>query len=405
MICLLISALAQLILLESVIWGAAAILVPELASIQQPAVLVLLCGAFAAADHLFLQKPRNMLLAAVVNLVFALAAALISGSGHPFAVCCHLLLLGLTFFFLIRKEMKGLQDNTLIIQFQAMAAAAAWQIWIGGQLDLSLPWIPWTFAGMALLILAMLNSKTSGLRSSDTGSGKISALAVFLLLGTAGVLAVFLAEPAGHAAEKVILFFAGGAEIMLTGLVRLLQMLPKGKGGGAAADSSDMLQQMAGGEDGMGTTGGGAAQIILLLLVICMAGATVYGLIHLIRHLAGRRTGTPVKAMTGSLKSVNLHIGRTLKGYWILLRHPDSIAALLVRLERQCARKRGLRRRQDETVREFLIRLAEQADASQQEGAEALRRLAEGADFACYGKEGRLLEFWEDSEIIRNLRF
>lgn len=405
MICLLISALAHLILLESVIWGAAAILVPDLASIQQPAVLVLLGGVFAAADHLFLQKARNMLLVSVVNLVFALTAALISGSGHPFEVCCHLFLLGLTFFFLIRKGMKGLQDSTLTIQFQAMAAAAAWQIWIGGQLDLSLPWIPWTFAGMALLILAMINSKTSGLRSSDTGSGKISALAVFLLLGTAGVLAVFLAEHAGHAAEKTILFFAGGAEIILTGMVRLLQMLPKGKGGGTAVDAPDILQQMTGGEEGMGMTGGGAAQVILLLLIICMAGGAVFGLIHLIRHLAGRRTEVPVKAMTGSLKLVNLHIGRSLKGYWVLLRHPNSIAALLVRLERQCARKRGLRRRRDETVREFLIRLADQTDASRTEGADALRRLAEGADFACYGKEGRLLEPWEDSETIRNLRF
>ena len=133
------------------------------------------------------------------------------------------------------------------------------------------------------------------------------------------------------------------------------------------------------------------------------------------------------------------HWMRRTRAMWILQKHPDSIGALIVFLEKKCRNSELLCRRQGETLHEFLLRLTlyvEERERTSEEkiGAErpetkntemkspepkspetkspetetslahGLRALIAAADRACYGRNGDLLQEFPESRKIRTFR-
>lgn len=418
---LLAACLGQITLAEGVLWTMLALFAgQETALLLQPGMILASGSAGFLANHLLLRRDRSLLVMILLNLVLAAAGCWILAAGSVAAMVCISIGLALGLFSLLRWEIGRFRDETMMLQMQILLVIGAWELWFAGQIAVSSAWISVTFVIAVLQLAGILVSKVSGLNSAVSRRGNFlqkvgpaAGLAGVCALVFAGAL--ILTEPFGQAVSSGYAAAEGLLQTMLAAVASVIIFLFRGKkiradvsaeGGGSGEEFLEM-EEMAGAGEGL--------DLFLLMFYGAVGAVFLMLLVMLLRTLfqIAVRTGRrPVRKAAGWTESDGTALERIRSFFrelrqrihaWKLLRqNPSSVAALLVFLEAKCARSEQFRRRPGETVRGFLCRLADSAEAQQPGMRDVLLGMADAADRACYSREGDLLLPLEESEAIRS---
>lgn len=319
-------------------------------------------------------------------------------------------------------ELRGYSDETLVHISQLILAEAAVQFAAAEYLDIRPVWPMWT-TGLALLCLfGALSVKHTGLESSGSDSEKSgrffpsvgSAVIVFFTAMTA----LLAAKPVGQAIRWLVNLAAEAVKSVLREIYNVLAWL------------SDMMKpEMVGGledeygfgnseqweEPEYGELDPEMAKLIFILILIAIAAVFLHSIWKLLSK-KGRARKTAIKASsedTGRKEGIILRVKALLQELTIsirtrilLARHPASMAALLMKLEKAVYLNPSLRRKKGETAREFISRLSVQMEkAGNEESAHLLAAFADELDAAFYGRERNILrEFSQHKKMLKTLK-
>lgn len=404
---------------------------------QLPAAAVL---AAATADfaliHILLRNRRPLLLLLIIELLISAvtvwllhyvyelsdtAKALGLGAGWVTAVD---ILIGtaiiISLIFQLRCEVKQFREETLMLFLETVLVMGIFMLWISGQLNAATEWTYVLFLDAALLVFARIMAKASGLGAQRSGHkngfgmrGGLTAgiAAAFALLAA---IAVFFTEPLGRAMMyvynklEVILRAAGNifAKIILliTSSNRTQVDAPASTSGG----SGNMEEYVPTGEHN--------TDIIRMIVTVIFAALILMFVLILLKLLLQITVGTGIKAVRKRSSMIEQHgsfweqlkafvkeLRQRIHAHFLLRRHSNSVAALIVYIEKRTRRSEKLHRRQGESLRSFLLRLADCTGETEEKLATVLRSFADKADNAYYGRNKQLLEDFEEGEKLRTL--
>lgn len=463
---LFLAGLSQLVIGAGVLWFFAILFGgPENAGFFRGAACWVMVGFGALTffvNDLLLRKDRSLLLLIGIDLLAAAAELLCLFRFFPDE--SRLLLVMLTVisvigeFFQLRWETGHFRDETMALQLQVLALLAICQIWLASQLEIPASWAGPMFLFGMLLLCALVISKISGIPAEKRRRGfAVSRTGIVAaIMGTGAVLAILaaaLAEPAGRFFIALYdhvkgifaaMLYAFGTALGFFFSENRVRLDEQGQSSDAAAD--------AGGGSMSADAGGGDTDVFRILFHVVMIGLAIALLIGLLRILLGMVVGVKARGIQSRRGKAEdgegfwkrmlaeiRHWMRRTRAMWILQKHPDSIGALIVFLEKKCRNSELLCRRQGETLHEFLLRLTlyvEERERTSEEkiGAErpetkntemkspepkspetkspetetslahGLRALIAAADRACYGRNGDLLQEFPESRKIRTFR-
>ena len=378
-------------------------------------------------NTIFLRKERNLLFMICLNAGMILAGVWalrrVFSTESVWMTVGLGLILTLSQVSQLRWEAGRFRDQGMALQLQILILLSVCQIWLANQMGIEASQIPVMFFFCLLLLCALVISKISGIQAKKERKASLSRIGI-----TAGVLVAgsTLAAGTAMAVEPVGNFFIGVyghlrgiLAAVVYGFGRIIQFFFTGSK--VRLDEQAESSSSSGMETGDSTAGGVEfdLDIFRLFFHIIMIGLAVVLFIGLLRLLLRLTVGSRIRRVAGTkgsgeeqlplwktlLKEIRLWFDRT-KAKMILRKHPDSIGALIVFLERRCRRNEALCRRPGETLRQFLNRLAVYEKEKEDEGGKeallsALERLADAADRACYGKNGNILDSFPESQMIR----
>jgi len=433
---LLMAALAQVTLVLGFSWSALALFgAGHLLTQVPPAAALGAAAASFACLQLLLRNRRPLLVLLAADVVLAALsvwslcrifgleeAAAAAGLGAGWCTAVRVLLCGgilLALFSQLKWTAGKFDDGTMMLQLQILLLSGAMQIWMADQLELEPGWAAATFLMAAGLLAGQVAAKTSGLHGGTGGrknglsaflgrSGPVAAALAFC--GLAVGSAVAFAEPVGQAVSRGY----DMAEGLITGIMMLVAKVLRFL----------FLRNRTRVDEDMsysGSTGTGDMEYVpveehnldifrILFHIICIALIliVVVALVRLLLQvtigkgisLARKRSSRTVQDGTfrEQIQAMVRELRQRFHAWSLLRRNPSSIAAMIVWLERETGRSEELRRRPGETLRVFLLRLA---DGSEDAAASALRALADEADLACYSRDGRLMADFAGGGILR----
>lgn len=450
---LLVASLAQTVMLLACFWVIAVLFGAGhlLQQVPAAAVLAAAAGCFAAS-HLLLRNRRPLLFLLAADVLLAAGAALTlrkifglegAAGGWLTAITIFLaagILLGL--LCQLKWESGRFSDTVMTVQLQALFVIGMMQLWIADQMQCGRRWIVMTFLMAAGLLAGLVAAKVSGLRSGSghgllTRSAPVAAALAFCGLVIGGAAA--FAEPVGRAVSQAYNLAEGVLAAFMTLVAKVLSFLfmrnrvrlDQGASTADGTGTGDM--EFVPTENGNGEFFRTLFHIVCIIAFIMIAVAAIRLLLQVTvgtsislvrkRHSRVEQDGTLWERFQAFCKELQQRIHARK----ILRQHPSSVAAMIVWLEDRCSRSEELRRKPGETLRVFLLRLAdwisgqneagglhspaenEPASRSEEDScceertlaANALRNLADAADRACYSRQGDLLAEFAESGIIR----
>lgn len=404
---------------------------------QLPAAAVL---AAATADfaliHILLRNRRPLLLLLIIELLISAvtvgllhyvyelsdtAKALGLGAGWVTAVD---ILIGtaviIALLFQLKCEIKQFREETLMLLLQTVLAMGIFMLWISGQLNAATEWTYVLFLDAALLVFARIMAKASGLGAQRNGRkngfgmrGGLTAgiAAAFALLAA---IAVFFTEPLG----RVLMYVYNKLEFILIGAAELLgriltflfsfNRIRSDESASTSGGSGNMEEYVPTGEHN--------TDILRIIVTVIFAALILMFVLVLLKLLLQITVGTGIKAarkrssmieqhgsLWEQLKALVKELRQRIHAHFLLRRHSNSVAALIVYIEKRTRRSEKLRRRQGESLRSFLLRLADCTEETEEKLAAVLRSFADKADSAYYGRNKQLLEDFEEGEKLRSL--
>ncbi len=377
-------------------------------------------------DMLILKKERPVFVPVAVDIL--MAAVLYGGLnyffyGDSFRICfmmCLCIICGV--LVQIYREMQGCGDETLIHMSQVLLGTAVIQLVAADYMGVRPGWAVWTGILAAACLSGALSVKHSGIKKTEKNN--TSAAEMISVAGAAGVLTVVSAAAvltAGPLSRAVTWAFDGavnGVKAVLGAVYSVLAWL-----------SEKMKPKMAAGfEEGYGFGGQEEweepeygeidpemAKVLFAVILVAVAAIGVWQLWQVLS--ARNRVMKPVK-MTAAVKirgKVDLlqylvqlwtEFSIVVRGKILMARHPGSIAAILSKLEKAALLNPRTRRRSGETAREFILRLAQNAEtAGNEEFCRLLVQFAEEADAAFYGREKNIFkEFTQHKKMLKTLK-
>jgi len=439
---MLMAVLAQVTLVLGISWNGLALLGAGHLLAQVPPSAVLLAAAACFAFGLLVMRNRRPLLVLItadllltagsvlgLGRIFSLKeAAAADGFGSSWAAAVSVImgagiLLGL--LFQLKWTAGRFADQTMVLQLQVLLVSGALQIWMADQLGLKADWAMPTFLMAAGLLAGLTAAKTSGLRSGGGGkgtglaarTGPAAAVLIFCTLVAGGAAA--FAEPVGQAVSRGYQMVEG---ILLAGvnlignIMKFLFLRNRVRldAGTSASESGsgEGMEYLPTEEHDMEFF-----RVIFHIICILLILFVVFSIIRLLLQvtvgrgisLARKRSsriqqdGTLWEQLLAAVKELRQRI----RARRLLAKHPSSVAALVVWLEERTRSSEALRRQSGETLRSFLLRLADFAEnqdaeiLSGRQTAAALFSLADAADRACYSPDGGLLDDFEESGLVR----
>lgn len=403
----LCAVLGRSTLAASIFWFLAALFSGKEPFITQNCLFLWVTAGLAfTVNYILLRKGRNLFI--MVLLDAAMTAGIVAGAAAFFSddgmfvngvlgICAYMGLL-----FQLYWHHTGLDEAVLVVQSQVLTLAAAGLSIIGKLLHLSLQW-PFGVAVMAAVsFAAVVSAKNSGIRgdSEEGGATLKSALTYVVLILTlvaaiaaAGVIVkplgaalLSIYDAVGTAFGKITEWLA--AVLSSSGRESAIRVDGEGSSMGETLDTELYIEGFGG--------IGGFEYILALVFVLGVAACAVYAVWLAVRMLMGRklegRTGKKAgfhyeknepffKSLYRGLKKLL----QNMKGRTVLSKHRGSIGALLLELEKQVRHDSALRRRREETPREFIDKLSDAAVSP--EMSVLLKQFADEVDFACYGRE------------------
>ncbi len=372
--------------------------------------------------HLLLQQGRMALLIVLVNLAFdgltLLAIRCYFNVDEPTFFVLWAVMLVLVQFFQIKWEIGRFQDSTIMLIMQVLFVMVISQIWAGEQLEMSSPWLSWSYGAILVLLLGALTSKLTGLEAGGrAGRGREAKVglmaAVGAIVGVATGLVGWLVKPVGNGIILIYQYTKGILAAACTIIGKIIKMLLAGGSSSIqsetsvtnASDEVEILENIGAGFDG---------NIFRIIFEGVMLLLAIAALICVVRLLMTMTIGGKIKKKMGKgrlldeeslwqqLQRYFARLRMHLRTMWILKRHRDSVAASLLMIERRCRGHRTLGRGEGETVREFLSRLA-LAEGLQQEEQEAVLLLADATDTAFYSSTANLLMPFPQHRLITEI--
>lgn len=404
---------------------------------QLPAAAVL---AAATADfaliHILLRNRRPLLLLLIIELLISAvtvgllhyvyelsdtAKALGLGAGWVTAVD---ILIGtaviIALLFQLKCEIKQFREETLMLLLQTVLAMGIFMLWISGQLNAATEWTYVLFLDAALLVFARIMAKASGLGAQRNGRKKGFGMRGGLTAGIAAAfallaaIAVFFTEPLG----RVLMYVYNKLEFILIGAAELLgriltflfsfNRIRSDESASTSGGSGNMEEYVPTGEHN--------TDILRIIVTVIFAALILMFMLVLLKLLLQITVGTGIKAarkrssmieqhgsLWEQLKALVKELRQRIHAHFLLRRHSNSVAALIVYIEKRTRRSEKLRRRQGESLRSFLLRLADCTEETEEKLAAVLRSFADKADSAYYGRNKQLLEDFEEGEKLRSL--
>ena len=354
------AAIAQLALMAGLLWAGAMIFVESIGSEAFngiPPYALLLAGLLCFfVTHLFLKKGGNAVLLLLLDGVLIAGAVWLINVFYQVGNTVLLIfcVISLVFSVLcqIKWEIGTFRDATMMMQLQVCFLIAGLQIWLGSQLQMYTVWTDAVFFSVFLLLCGLLASKLAGIQSEKEG-GKVG-------VGKAGIYAIFaggaalfivligvVVEPVGKFFIRFYQWIDGFLNMILTGIGRVLQFF-------FARNRVRLDESEAGTSDattGDGAGGGGfdgdldVFRIIFHGIILCLILLLIFGLLRLLFGMtlgAKRKIRSKTGVAAGSVNlwerfllfireiMVRIRVGKVLR------KNKESVAALLIYLEKQC---------------------------------------------------------------------
>lgn len=434
---LLAAFLSVLSCIMAVFWSVVEMLGGGQLLSQLPAAAAL---AAATADfaliHILLRNRRPLLLLLIIELLISAVTVCLLHYAYELSDTAKALelsaawvtavnvLIGiailLALLFQLKWEIKPFREEALMLLLQTVLAMGIFMLWISGQLNAATEWTYVLFLDAALLVFARIMAKASGLGAQKSGHkngfgmrGGLTAgiAAAFALLAA---IAVFFTEPLGRALmyvyNKLEFILIGAAEL----LGRILTFLFSFNR--IRSDESVSTSGGSGNMEEYVPTGEHNTDILRIIVTVIFAALILMLVLVLLKLLLQITVGTGIKAVRkrssmieqhGSfweqLKALVKELRQRIHARFLLRRHSNSVAALIVYIEKRTRRSEKLHRRQGESLRSFLLRLADCTEETEEKLAAALRSFADKADSAYYGRNKQLLEDFEEGEKLRSL--
>ena len=422
--CLLAAALARTSLAVSVLWVLMALFSGQGNFITHPMWLVWIVSVLLfALNELMLKKERSMLFVIAADIVACIALTWIVYGflssdgpvvGFFMGMCAFIGAASQLFWY-----QRGFNDGELIMQMQFLLLGLLLQLAVAELMNKDAAWAGMTVLIIAALMLTNIFSRYSGISVEQNGMSTglraaVTCIAVVVLLGIIGAAAYILAGPvseiallgfeAGAAAGRGLMTAIGYIYIFLTGIFNSSKVSSPGNTGADAGGGNVYFGQATGDLD--------FVKVVFALILIVFIVVILIVLLDSLRKTMLSKMGGSIRRMNvqnnkkgffGKWKEFFAGMVRKLRIKWMIMKHPGSVAALLIKLEKKCFKNNLFRKQEGETAREFIMRVSELTD--DKEFSDILAVFADEVDAAFYGRETNYLrEFTQHKKMLKTLK-
>lgn len=421
--CLLTAMIARTTLAASVIWCLAALFSGQGNFITHGMWLSwIACAGLFLLNQMLLKKERTALVFVAADIIGCVVMVstvytVFSNDGPVITF-----FMGICVFIGAMSHVmwiyRGFSDHELTVQIQFLALSAGLQMATGELMMKEAAWAGMTVAVIVLLLIATAMSKHSGIKekAGRLGTGLKSAglcIIITVIMVIIAIAAYGAAVPASNIisficdilvkAAKAVMTAIGHIYIFLTSIFSSSEVSAP-PGGGSSGGGGEYWGEASGNLDFVKVVFAG----IILVFIAVMLVALLDSLRRMLMKKAGGSVvgGTAEKHSESILKRLKMFVRavlRHLKITFVLIRHPHSMAALLIKLERKCRKNSLFRRSNGETAREFIMRAAKLC--GNDELRDVLNVFADEVDAAFYGREKNYLkEFSQHKKMLKTLK-